>query len=144
MSGSAYKKTNSTTVRQTAQVVVNADFPDGYNWRDAWRDHDKFVDGTRRYTDDLSVFVGMLTGLDYGDELGTEDEVREYYTVENMRDLGSDFGVLSWTEPDDVGNEVEREYRLTQDDLNELAELELERHWYSEPVRDEEEGGGDA
>lgn len=104
-----------------------------YDWRDAWRDsrdpsqsEEQFITDTMLMTNEgLSAFEG------------DEQAVREHFTVENIQSFGSEFGRLSWTETDDEGEELEREYVLTQTDLDEMADLVIRNGWHKpedEPV----------
>ena len=120
MSNGSGKKKNSTTARTTttASIPVVAEVVD-YDWRDARRDQNNTQSNEEFITD-----IAGLTNEGLSIFNGDDQAVRDYFTVENLAD--TDFGFVAWTDYD----EVEHEYRPTQRDFNEMADMVINNEWH--------------
>jgi len=64
--------------------------------------------------------ISESTGFDQGDEFASEQDVRDYFTVEAMQSMG-----LGNIAPD--GQEPQQ---ATQDDLDEMADTVIANRWH--------------
>jgi hypothetical protein len=65
--------------------------------------------------------ISEFTGFDGGERFPSEGEVRQYFTVENMRALG----LGGSDEGSERGN-----HALTQDELDRMSETVIKNRWH--------------
>lgn len=61
--------------------------------------------------------INDITGFENGDRFQNDDEVREYFTEQNMAEMSSG----AWGEPDES---------IFQDELDEMAAAVIANHWW--------------
>jgi len=117
--------TSTPQVKQASIPAARTTASSENDWQDVYLKHRNSLGG-----DSTEEAISNLTAFDSGDEFENEQRVRDYFTVDSMRSMGSDFGVMTWQELDDGGADVEREYALTQNDLNEMADYVIDNRWH--------------
>lgn len=124
---SSKPKLSSTELPRVSETATFAEPRANDFWRGVWRNH-----LANKYQDDQD-FISSVTGLngEFGlqDFNGDDQAVRDYFTVESMRDMGPDFGFIEWEDYKGFGR-VQAEHRLTQSELTDMADTVISNGWH--------------